>query len=80
MKDKKLFRMCEDCRAKLFLAATHFNLDSVYTRMSIDDSEEKLFAADIVSHRYCINRYLLQYCLLILEDCDDDILTRFIPC
>ena len=50
-KDNKLFRLCETDRANLFISATKFNLDDVYTRISFYKTKEKLFAADILSHK-----------------------------
>ena len=60
-KIKKMFRLCEEERAELFMKATKFNLDAVHTRTCIYNSKEKLFAADIYSHSQCMNKYLLQY-------------------
>ena len=33
-KDNKLYRLCENDRADLFLSATRFNLDELFTRTS----------------------------------------------
>ena len=57
----KMFRLCEEERAELFMKATKFNLDAVLTRTCIYNSKEKLFAADIYSHAQCMNKHLLQY-------------------
>ena len=82
-KDHKLYRICENDRAELMLAATKFNLDSVYTRLSIYNTKEKLFAADVFCHKQCINRYLLQYkrdqddTRLEQELCDDVVMEQF---
>ena len=35
--------------------------DDVYSRTSFYDIKEKLFAADILSHKQCMNKYFLQY-------------------
>ena len=59
--DSNLHRICEEKRAKLFLCAIRLNLDEVYTRCSTYKTAEHIFAADIVSHKNCIKRYLLQY-------------------
>ena len=50
-KDSKLYRLCETERAELFLCATKFNIDAVFTKVSIFDKPDDLFAADIMSHR-----------------------------
>ena len=79
-RDNKLFRLCETDRANLFISATRFNLDDVYTRTSFYDTKEQLFAADILSHKQCMNKYLLQYerdmdrtISYYLEDVDDEL-------
>ena len=59
--DSNLCRICEEKRAKLFLCAIRLNLDEVYTRCSTYKTAEHIFAADKVSHKNCIKRYLLQY-------------------
>ena len=46
-KDNKLFRLCEDHQANLLLSATRFNLDNAYSRTSLYETKEKLFAEDI---------------------------------
>ena len=83
-KDNKLYRLCENDRADLFLSATRFNLDEVFTRASLYDKKEKLFAADILSHKKCMNRYLLQYkrdmdrnISYNLEDFDEELKEQF---
>ena len=55
-KDCKLYRLCETERAELFLRATKFNMDAVFTKVSIFDKPDDLFAADIMSHKQCMNR------------------------
>ena len=55
-KDSKLYRLCETERAELFLRATKFNMDAVFTKVSIFDKPDDLFAADIMSHKQCMNR------------------------
>ena len=47
-KDSKLYR--------LFLLAIKFNMDSVFIKIYIFDKPDDLFAADIMSHRQCMNR------------------------
>ena len=83
-KDSKLYRLCENDRADLFLSATRFNLDEVFTRTSLYDTKEKLFAAGILSHKKCMNRYLLQYkrdmdqnISYNLEDFDEELKEQF---
>ena len=58
-KDIKLFRLCKVERATLFLSATRFSMDSVYTRTSVYENKEQLFAADILTHKQYTNRYVL---------------------
>ena len=38
-KDTKLFRLCENDRANLFLSVTKFNLDNAYTRTSLYETK-----------------------------------------
>ena len=74
--DENLYRLCEEKRAKMFLCAIKLNLDDVYTRCSTYKTVEHIFAADIVSHKNCMKRYLLQYQRnaeeIINYDDDDD--------
>ena len=50
--------------------------DDVYSRTSFYDIKEKLFAADILSHKQCMNKYFLQYDMnrtsYHLEDVDSE--------
>ena len=55
-KDSKLYRLCETERAELFLRATKFNMDAVFTKVSIFDKPDDLFAADIMSYKRCMDR------------------------
>ena len=55
-KDSKLYRLCETERAELFLRARKLNVDAVFTKVSIFDKPDDLFAADIMSHKQCMNR------------------------
>ena len=41
---------------KLFWRAAKFNMDSVFIKRSIFDKPGYLLAADIMSHRQCMNR------------------------
>ena len=82
--DNKLLRLCETDRANVFISASRFNLDDVYTRTSFYDVKENLFAADILSHKQCLNKYLLQYkrdmdrtIRYHLEDFEDELNVRF---
>ena len=59
--DENLHRLCEEKWAKMFLFAVKLNLDDVYTRCSTYKTVEHIFATDIVSHKNCMKRYLLQY-------------------
>ena len=58
---RQLFRLCETDCANLFISANRFYLDDVYTRTLFYDTNEKLLAADILSHKYCMNKDRLQY-------------------
>ena len=53
--DEKLCRICEAERANMF----RFNLDDVFSRASIYTNKEQLFAADVLYHKNCMNRYML---------------------
>ena len=55
-KDSKLYKLCETERTELLLHATKFNTDAVFTKASIFDKPYDLFAADIMSHKQCMNR------------------------
>ena len=55
-KDNKLYRLCETERAEPFLRTTKFNMDTVFIKVSIFDKPDDLFAADIMSHKQCVNR------------------------
>ena len=59
--DEKFYRICEAERANMFLDAIRFNLDDVFSRASIYANKEQLFAADILYHKNCMNRYMLRY-------------------
>ena len=39
-----------------FLEAIKFNLDEVYTCRSIYQTKEDLYAADLMSHKACMNK------------------------
>ena len=70
-KDSKLYRLCETERAELFLRVTKFDLDVAFTKVSIFDEPDDLFAADIMSHKLCMNRefYIFEIakCNLLLQ-------------
>ena len=59
--DKKLMRICETKRAKLFIRAVKFNKDNVYSRCSIYETPGDIFAADIIYHRNCMSQYILTF-------------------
>ena len=59
------------------MCAIKLDLDEVYTRCSTCKIVEHIFAADIVSHKNCMKRYLLQYQrnaeeIINYEEADDD--------
>ena len=61
-KDNKLFLSLWNRSYKfIYFSATIFNLDDVCTRTSFYGTKEKLFAADILSNKQCMNKYFLQY-------------------
>ena len=59
--DKQLYRLCEPSRANTFSEAIKFNLDEVYTRCSVYQTKEDLYAADLMSHKASMNKYLKQF-------------------
>ena len=59
--DKKLMRICETKKAKLFIRAMKFNKDCVYGRSSIYETPGDIFAADILYHRNCMSQYILTF-------------------
>ena len=58
---RQLYRLSEPSRAQAFLDAIKLNLDEVYTRCSIYQSKEDLYAADLMSHKACMNKCLKQF-------------------
>ena len=83
--ETKLYRICDNKRAKTFISAYRFNQDDVFSRCSIYTTAGDVFAADLVSHGTCMNKYLLKYQRDINEivnfdvhsDPGDDILLAF---
>ena len=59
--EKKLFRVSDPNRAKLFIAAYRFNQDDVFARCSIYSTAGDIFAADVLSHKLCMKNYLVKY-------------------
>lgn len=53
--------ICEAQHAASFLAATQFNLDAVFDRISTLQDVNSVFAAEIMSHKRYIILYILQY-------------------
>ena len=49
-KDRKLYRLCETERPETF------NMDAVFIKVSIFDKPDDLFAADIMTHKQCMNK------------------------
>ena len=70
--DKVLYRLCEPPRVQKFMDALKFKLDEVYTRCSIYQTVKDLFAADILSHKSCMNRYLIQYQRELTDALDEE--------
>ena len=54
-KHSKLYSLCETGRSEMFLRATKFNMDAVFTKVSIFDKLDNLFADDIMNHRQFMN-------------------------
>ena len=52
--EKKLFRVSDPNRAKLFIAAYRFNQDDAFARCSIFSTAGDIFAADVLSHKLCM--------------------------
>ena len=65
-------RLCKPPRAQKFMDAIKFKLDEVYTRCSIYQTVKDLFVADILSHKSCMNRYLMQYKRELTDALDEE--------
>ena len=48
--ETKLYRICDNKRAKTFISAYRFNQDDVFSRCSIYTTAGDVFAADLFSH------------------------------
>ena len=70
--DRQLYRLSEPSRAQAFLDAIKLNLDEVYTRCSIYQSKEDLYAANLMSHKACMNKYLKQFQRDFKDDQDEE--------
>ena len=69
------FRVCEKPRAEKFLRAVRFYNDDRGTRLADIDDADSLIAADIYSHKECMNSYLKKFeydtsnCNICQEQC-----------
>ena len=69
------FRVCEKPRAEQFLRAVRFYNDDRGRRLADIDDADALIAADIYSHKECMNLYLMKYeydtsnCTFCQESC-----------
>ena len=54
----KMFSICEESAAKTSLKAVTFNKDSVYTRCILFKGVGDVYAADVLYHNNCLNRYI----------------------
>ena len=52
--------------------AIKFKSDEVYTRCSIYETVKDLFTADLLSHKSCMNRYLIQYQRELTDALDEE--------
>ena len=59
--DLRLLRICEKERAEKFLTVTHHFQEDVFSRVSILDDVESVFAADVLYHKLCMTNYLSKY-------------------
>ena len=59
--DSRRFRICEARRACLFLSASNFNKDAVYTRCVLLESCGNVYAADIMYHKNCLSNYVRKF-------------------
>ena len=55
---REKFRLCEEESAQKFLKAMRFRSDDVWVRCADLDTPEKIFAADIYCHKYCLSQYV----------------------
>ena len=59
--ERQKFRICESSRAKLFLKATSYLQDEVFSRVADLESESRVFGADLMYHKLCLETYLRKY-------------------
>ena len=59
--ERQKFRICESPRAKLFLKATSYLQDEVFSRVADLESESTVFGADLMYHKLCLEIYLQKY-------------------
>ena len=55
------YRISTKSRAVVFINAYKLNLDDVFSRCSVFNDPEDIFAADIMYHKNCMSHYLSQY-------------------
>lgn len=55
------FRICTTVRARKLINAAALFQDAVFNRISIYSDEKSIFAADLMTHKQCIKKYIKQY-------------------
>ena len=60
-KIREKYRISKENRAKQFLAAVKFNKDDVFTRCALFKTVGDIFAADLYSHKKCIQDYIRRH-------------------
>lgn len=70
------YRISEKDRAAKFLEATVFLQDDVYRRTCDLQDINSVFGADLVCHKRCINRYLLEYERICLNQSGDPVSSK----
>ena len=59
--ERQKLRICESPRAKLFLKATSYLQDEVFSQVADLESESRVFGADVIYHKLCLETYLRKY-------------------
>ena len=59
--ERQKFRICESPRAKLFLKSTSYLQDEVFSRVADLESESRVFGADLMYHKLCLETYQRKY-------------------
>ena len=56
-----MFCICEESAAKTLLKGATFNKDSVYIRCILFKSAGDVYAADVMYHNNCLNKYIKKF-------------------